>query len=352
LVPGAGGTAQARPEGVVLALDAEGGDRAPAEVVAGALASASASLRILLVGRPQVIAPHLGAGHPQIEVVASQTVVSSDEEPARAVRAKDDSSISVGARLVATGRAQGFVSAGSTGAMLAAGLLVVRRAEGIKRPAILTVLPALRGPVVFLDAGANADCRPEHLLEFAVLGAVFARRGLGLARPRVGLLNIGEEPGKGNELAVEAHRLLRTASLDFVGNVEGRDLLFNAADVVVTDGFTGNVALKLLEGTAAALFERIRSAAGSDLRSKVGALLLRPALRRLRGELDPETYGGTYLLGLRGLLVICHGDSSRRAIANALDFGSRAVAEGLVEAVPREAAAILRSDPRSTTSAT
>jgi glycerol-3-phosphate acyltransferase PlsX len=322
-------------------LDAEGGDRAPQEVVAGALEAASPELHILLVGRPEVVGAHLGSGHPSISVVPSRTVITSADEPARAVRSLEDSSIVVGARLVSEGRAQAFVSAGNTGAMLAAGLLVVKRARGIRRPAILTILPGLEGPVVFLDAGANADCRPEHLLEFAVLGSAFARRGLGVERPRVGLLNIGEEEGKGNELALEAHRLLAASGLDFAGNVEGRDLLFNAADVVVTDGFTGNVALKLLEGTARALFLQVRQAAGRDLRSKVGGLLLKPSLQELRTRLDPETYGGTYLLGLRGLLVICHGNSSRRAIANALRFGAGAVRSGLTEEVGAEAARYL-----------
>ncbi len=324
---------------VTLALDAEGGDQAPGEVVAGALTAASAQLRVLLVGRPEVVGPHLAdADTRYVELVPSGSAISSHDEPAMAVRSKADSSIVVGARAVAEGRAQGFVSAGNTGAMLAAGLLVVKRVRGVKRPAIITVLPGMEGPLVFLDAGANADCRPEHLLEFAVLGSIFARTALGVAEPRVGLLNIGEEETKGNELALGAYPLLADPAqgLRFVGNVEGRDLLFNTADVVVTDGFTGNVALKLLEGTARALLLRVRAAAEGDLRSKVGGLLLRPALRRVRQVLDPEEYGGTYLLGVRGLIVICHGNSSRKAIANALLFGAGAVRRGIVQAVSEE----------------
>ncbi len=246
------------------------------------------------------------------------------------------SSIVVGARAVAEGRAQGFVGAGNTGAMLAAGLLVVKRIPGVKRPAIVTVLPGAGGPVVLLDSGANADCRPEHLLEFGILGSVFARLALGIASPRVGLLNIGEEQTKGNSLALGAYPLLAASDLDFVGNVEGRDVLFGTADVVVTDGFTGNVALKLLEGTAQALMLSVREASNSDLRSKVGAALLRPALRRVRAAWDPEEYGGTYLLGLRGLVVICHGNSSRKAIANALGLAAGAVRQGVVETVERD----------------
>lgn len=321
---------------VILTLDGEGGDHAPEEVVRGAALAASPSLKVLLVGRPEVLEPHLvGVDRTYIEVVPSHSIISSSDEPALAVRSKTDSSIVVGAATVAEGRSQGFVSAGNTGAMLAAGLLVIKRAKGVRRPAILTVLPGMEGPVVFLDAGANADCRPEHLLEFGLLGAVFARRALGVERPRVALLNIGEESTKGNELALGAYPLLADPAhgLHFVGNIEGRDLLFNAADVVVTDGFTGNVALKLLEGTARAILDRVKEVSTSGLRARVGGVLLRPALREVRAALDPEEYGGTYLLGVRGLVVICHGNSTRVAVANALRFGADAVRNGVLEAV-------------------
>jgi glycerol-3-phosphate acyltransferase PlsX len=322
---------------VTLTLDAEGGDNAPEEIVAGALQAASPVLRVLLVGRPDVIEPFLGgADRANIEIVPSGTVITSKHEPASAVKNMPDSSIAVGARTVAEGRAQGFVSAGSTGAMTAAALLIVKRAGSIRRPAIVTTLPGLQGPVVFLDAGANADCRPEHLLEFGVLGSAFARAVLGKAEPRVGLLNIGEEDTKGSELARTANEMLRRSALNFVGNVEGRDLLKNTADVVVTDGFTGNVALKLLEGCSSGLFARIKEAASGSRRAKLGGLLLRPALRKLRAGLDPEEYGGTYLLGVRGLVLICHGNSSRRAIANALLFGADALRKGVLGAVDEE----------------
>jgi glycerol-3-phosphate acyltransferase PlsX len=224
--------------------------------------------------------------------------------------------------------------------MLAAALLVVKRMSGIRRPAIVTTLPGLEGPVVLLDSGANADCRPEHLLEFGVLGSAYARCVLGLAEPRVGLLNIGEEESKGNELALASHRLLRSSGLNFVGNVEGRDLLRNRADVVVTDGFTGNVALKLLEGCASAFFARMKTAVQSGTRAKVGGMLLRPALRSLRTALDPEEVGGAYLLGVRGLVVICHGNSSRLAICNALQLGAEALRKGVLPAVRAELARV------------
>ena len=322
---------------MTLTLDAEGGDNAPGEIVAGALLAASSELRVLLVGRPEVVEPFLGSSdHPNVEVVPSASVITFHDEPAAAVKSMPDSSIVVGARTVAEGRSQGFISAGNTGAMLAAALLVVKRMSGVRRPAIVTTLPGLEGPVILLDSGANADCRPEHLLEFGVLGSAYAKTVLGLAEPRVALLNIGEEDSKGNELALASHVLLRDSGLNFIGNVEGRDLLRNAADVVVTDGFTGNVALKLLEGCASAFFVRIKGAAQSGTRAKIGGMLLRPALRGLRSALDPEEVGGACLLGVRGLVVICHGNSSRRAIANALVFGAEALRKGVLPAVRTE----------------
>jgi glycerol-3-phosphate acyltransferase PlsX len=322
---------------VTLTLDAEGGDNAPEEIVAGALLAASRDLHVLLVGRPEIVEPLLGASdHPYIEVVPSSSVITFHDEAAGAVKSMPDSSIVVGARTVAEGRSQGFISAGNTGAMLAAALLVVKRLTGIRRPVIVTTMPGLDGPVLLLDSGANADCRPEHLLEFGVLGSAYARTVLGLASPRVGLLNIGEEESKGSELARSAHALLAGSGLNFVGNVEGRDLLRNTADVVVTDGFTGNVALKLLEGCASLFFTRIRAAAKSGVRAKIGGMLLRPALRGLRSALDPEEVGGACLLGVRGLVVICHGNSSRRAIANALLFGAEALRKGILPGVAAE----------------
>jgi phosphate acyltransferase len=328
---------------VVLAIDAEGGDKAPAEIVAGALLAASPSLRVLLVGRPQVLEPLVGDGdRPHIEIVPSTSVIGADMEPVAGVKTMPDSSIVVGARTVSEGASQGFVSAGSTGAVLAAALLVVRRAEGIRRPAIVTILPGLEGPVVFLDSGANADCRPEHLVEFAVLGTAYARTVMGLSSPRVGLLNIGEEKSKGSELAQASYRGLESSGLAFVGNVEGRDLLRNAADVVVTDGFTGNVALKLLEGSSSVLFSLLKEVAGSSMSSRLGGLLLRPALRGLRSRFDPEEYGGTYLLGVRGLVVICHGNATRKAVANALRFGADALRKGVLNGIDTELAAIRR----------
>jgi glycerol-3-phosphate acyltransferase PlsX len=253
-----------------------------------------------------------------------------DEKPAEAVRAKPNSSLVAACRAVGAGDAEAVVSAGNTGAMLAACLLELRRLPGVLRPAIAVPIPARRGPSVLIDAGANADARPEHLLQFAHMGAIFAEEVLGIGQPEVRLLSIGEEPEKGNQLVVEAHRLLAASDLRFGGNVESRDLLVGAGDVVVCDGFTGNVSLKLLEGTIKAVLDAMRSEIVKTRRGRLGGLLIRPAARELRARLDPDTYGGAYLLGLGGIAVIAHGNSSPRAIANAIRLAARGVEHGII----------------------
>jgi glycerol-3-phosphate acyltransferase PlsX len=308
-----------------------GGDRAPGEIVAGALAVASDELTPILFGSADLEAG--GLEH----VVATQTI-EMDEKPVDAYRAKPDSSLVAACRAVGEGHADAVVSAGNTGAMQTACLFEIRRLPGVMRPAIAVPIPARDGPSVLLDCGANADARPEHLLQFAHMGAIFAEEILGISRPEVRLLSIGEEPEKGNELTLEAHRLLSESELNFGGNVESRHLLAKAADVVVTDGFTGNVCLKALEGTILTLLEAFRHEITATAGGKVGGLLIRPAARRLRHRLDPDTYGGAYLLGLRGLAVIAHGNSSRVAIANAIRLAARGVehrvAERLGEGLP------------------
>jgi glycerol-3-phosphate acyltransferase PlsX len=253
-----------------------------------------------------------------------------DEKPADAFRTKEDSSLVRAVKAVADGEADAVVSPGNTGAILAAGLVHLRRVAGVRRPAIAVPVPARRGPSVLIDAGANADCRAEHLLQFATMGTVFAEELLGIARPSVRLLSIGEEPEKGNQLTLEAHELLAASDLDFRGNAEGRDLLEGAADVLVTDGFTGNVALKAVEGTIRTLLDSLREEISATAAGTVGGLLIRPAARRLRKRLDPDTYGGAYLLGLRGLVVIAHGNSSATAIANAIRLAARGVEHDVV----------------------
>jgi glycerol-3-phosphate acyltransferase PlsX len=306
-----------------VAVDAMGGDRAPDEIVAGAVESASDALRPILFGPPTI--PSGG-----LELIEATEVIGMNEKPGDAVRGKPASSLVAACQAVGEGRADAVVSAGNTGAMLAACLLHLRRLPGVFRPGIAVVIPARRGPTVLIDSGANADARAEHLLQFAHMGSVFAEEILGVSRPTVRLLSIGEEPEKGDRLTLEAHRLLAESDLNFAGNAESRELLDGAADVVVTDGFTGNVTLKLLEGTIMTLLEIVRQEIATTLRGKLGGLLIRPAARALRTRLDPETYGGAYLLGLRGLAVIAHGNSSRHAIANAIRLAARGVEHDVV----------------------
>jgi phosphate acyltransferase len=307
-----------------VAVDAMGGDRAPDEIVAGALEARSDSIEPVLVG-PR------GVDTGGLELIEAPTTIAMDEKPGEAVRGKRDSSLVNACRLVREGRADAAVSAGNTGAMLAAGLLEIRRLRGVNRPAIAVVLPATRGPSVLIDAGANADARPEHLRQFAHMGSVFAQELLGIRNPEVRLLSIGEEPEKGNQLTLEAHELLEQADgVNFRGNAESRDLLEGTADVIVCDGFTGNVVLKALEGTIRSVLNAFREEITSTRRGKIGGLLIRPAARGLRHRLDPDTYGGAYLLGLRGLAVIAHGNSGRTAIATAIRLAARGVEHDVV----------------------
>jgi phosphate acyltransferase len=324
---------------VRVAVDAMGGDRAPQEIVAGALAAAADEVAPVLFGPRDLLEPLAGG----LEIVHADQVVSMDEKPSDAVREKRESSLFLACRAVHDGTADAVVGAGNTGAMLAAGLLEIRRLPDVHRPAIAVPLPALGGPSILIDAGANADARPEHLVQFAHMGAVFAEEIAGIARPKVALLSIGEEPEKGNKLVREAHaELARASGLEFVGNVEGRELLHKAADVVVCDGFTGNMALKLLEGTIRTTLEAFREEVTGSLRGKLGGLLIRPAARGLRSRLDPDTYGGAYLLGLRGLVVIAHGNSSATAVAAAVRYAALGVTGGVVERVAERLATRVR----------
>jgi phosphate acyltransferase len=307
-----------------VAVDALGGDRAPDEVIAGALDAARGGIDVTLYGPA-------GLDTQGLPLVETTDRIEMAEKPADAVRSKPDSSLVAAVRAVADGQADAVLSAGNTGAMLAAGLLHLRRLPGVQRPAIAVPIPARNGPSVLLDAGANADARAEHLLQFAHMGAIFSAEILGVPRPQVRLLSIGEEDEKGNALVLDAHALLRESGLDFAGNAESRDLLRGAADVIVADGFTGNIALKLLEGTISELLDAFREEVSATATGKLGGLLIRPAARRLRTRLDPDTYGGAYLLGLRGLAVIAHGNSGRRAIANAIRLAARGVEHRVVE---------------------
>jgi glycerol-3-phosphate acyltransferase PlsX len=320
-----------------VAVDAMGGDHAPDEIVAGAVDARSASIEPILVGSADLETHGL-------ELVAASETIEMNEKPAEAVRAKPDSSLVVACRLVGEGGADAVVSAGNTGAALTAGLLEIRRVKGVLRPAIAVVVPAQRGPAVLIDAGANADARPEHLVQFGHMGSLFAHEVLNVADPDVRLLSIGEEPEKGNDLTLEAHAMLRESDLNFNGNVESRELLRGTCDVIVTDGFTGNVALKLLEGTIQDLLDALAAEIRSTMRGKLGGLLIARAARNLRRRLDPDTYGGAYLLGLRGLVVIAHGNSSRRAIANAIRHAARGVDHRVVERLSHRMVGSARSE--------
>ncbi len=306
-----------------VAVDAMGGDRGPEAVVEGALDARSDEIVPVIFGSAD-----LDSGG--LELVPTTQVVGMDEKPADAFRTKSDSSLVRAVKAVADGEADAVVSPGNTGAVLATGLVLLRRVPGVRRPAIAVPIPSRKGPSILIDAGANADCRAEHLLQFATMGVVFAEEILGIARPRVRLLSIGEEPEKGSRLALEAHELLAASDLDFRGNAEGRDVLEGAADVLVADGFTGNVTLKAVEGTIRTLLESLSEEIRASTTGKLGGLLIRPAARRLRARLDPDTYGGAYLLGLRGLVVIAHGNSSSKAIANAVRLAARGVEHDVV----------------------
>jgi glycerol-3-phosphate acyltransferase PlsX len=311
-----------------IALDAMGGDRAPAETVAGAIAAAGDGVDVVLVGdsgKLQAIVDDHGVTLP---IVDATEVITMDDDPASAIREKKDASVTVAARLVATGEAAGMVSAGSTGAALAAAAFVIGRLPGVSRPAIGSLFPAGDG-IVVIDVGANIECSPDHLAQFAVMGSALASTYLDKPRPRVGLLNIGHEEGKGRSLEKAAFELLRQAPVEFVGNVEGHDLATNKADVFVTDGFTGNVLLKTSEGAARFLAhltsETLLGGAEPEL-----AALLAGRFAEMKERIDPESYGGAHLVGCKGVVVIAHGSSSRVAIANALRMAAEGAARDLV----------------------
>ena len=325
-----------------VAVDALGGDHAPEEIVGGAVDAVSDEIRPTLFGPS-------GLDTDDLPLVETTESISMDDHAVEAVKSKTDSSLVRAVRAVADGDADVVVSAGNTGAMLAASLLHIRRLPGVHRPGIAIVIPTKRGPSVLIDAWANADARPEHLVQFAHMGSVFAEEILEIDRPQVRLMSIGEEDEKGNQLTTDAHDLLRAADLRFAGNMEGRLLLEGGADVVVTDGFTGNVALKTLEGTIKTLLDALRTELGSSVRGRLGGLLIRPGARALRERLDPETYGGGYLLGLSGLVVIAHGSSSRIAIANAIRLGARGVEHRVVERLQERLSSGVLASARSTT---
>jgi glycerol-3-phosphate acyltransferase PlsX len=316
-----------------------GGDHAPAETVRGAVAAAEAGARVAVVGDPARLKPFLPRREfDGLVVVPAASVVEMDEPPAHALRHKRDSSMAVAVRMVAQGEAAGAVSAGNSGAFMAFAMTSLARIPGIDRPAIATTLPTPVGPRIALDVGANVDCKPEHLLQFAVLGSVYAEHVLGIHAPKVGLLNIGEEKAKGNDLTHAAYALLERAPLNFIGFVEGNHIFDGRADVVVCDGFVGNVLLKASEGVAHLLMSELKDAISSSLLAKVGMVFLYPALRRMKHRYDYASYGGALLLGVGGIAVVCHGRSNAKAIANAIKVAEQAARAGVIEAVAKACA--------------
>lgn len=328
------------PEKVTIAVDALGGDNAPGVVLDGveqALA-ADQDLTVILCGPDEVVSP-FAAAHDRCVAQATTEAISMGEHPAQAVRKKKDSSIVVGCRLVKEEAAQGFFSAGSTGACLAAATLVMGRAKGIARPALATVIPSPVRPVVMCDVGANADCKPEYLVQFGRMGSVYAQKMLDIEQPRAALLNIGEEEEKGSQFAQEAHKLMREKLPNFAGNAEGGDVLAANFDVFVCDGFTGNVCLKTIEGTSKVLFKTLKDIMMKSAVTKLGALALKGGLADLKRQVSADTYGGAPLLGVKGACIVGHGSSNATAVKNGVLTSAQLVREHVSELIAQTASA-------------
>ncbi len=312
---------------IVIAVDAMGGDHAPGEIIKGALAAVQeAEIKVLLVGKEEVISPFLKeTSSLPVEVVNALQVVKMSDPPTDAIRAKKDSSIKVAVELVKQGRAQGVFSAGNSGATLAAAMFTLGRLKGVDRPALAGIIPTVKGHAVIIDVGGMVDCRPLHLVQFAVMGHVFAKYILNIPHPKVGLLNIGEEPAKGNETVKKAYSFLQKSPLNFVGNVEGKDVLYHKADVIVCDGFVGNVALKLGEGVVEGLVTLIKQEIKNSILGKLGLFLGKNVLKNVFQRLDYSEYGGAPLLGVNGTVIVGHGRSQAKAVKNGIKMAARFV---------------------------
>jgi glycerol-3-phosphate acyltransferase PlsX len=307
---------------IKIAVDSMGSDNSPFSEVEGAIQAAEAyGIDVILVGKEPILTPLLkeagGDGLP-VEIRNATQVIAMDEAPTAALRKKRDSSIRIAADLVREKIASGLVSAGNTGAVMAISKMVFGAVPGVDRPALAAILPTLTGHAVLLDVGANVACKPHHLVQFAVMGHLFSKKIVGVGAPRVGLMSVGEEESKGNELTKEVHKTLKQLNLNFIGNVEGRDIYNGRADVIVCDGFTGNVALKTSEGLIEAVLKLLKDELSRNLQAKLGALLSQQSFKRLKKRLDYSEYGGAPLIGLRGVSIICHGRSSSNAIKNAI----------------------------------
>ena len=327
-----------------IAVDAMGGDEAPGHIVDGALAAARHfDLGVTLVGPADRLEEELSR-HPEVDrarvrIVHADAVIEMAEAPTAALRRKPTASIRVAADAVARGEAAALFSAGHTGATVMAAYSAFGMLPGVDRPALAATIPTRRQPAILLDVGASVECRPQHLLQFAVMGSMYARVAFAIDAPRVGLLSIGEEESKGNELTREAHRLLKASSLSFIGNVEARDVYSGAADVIVSDGFTGNIALKVSEGLVEVVEELLRDELSSTITTRVGSLLTSRAMRHFRKRVDYSEYGGAPLLGPAGIAIVGHGRSSAKAVRNAVAMAYRFVSSQFIERVEREIAA-------------
>lgn len=326
-----------------IAVDAMGGDFAPSEIVKGTIEAAEfyRERDFVLVGEESKIRASLGEVNlPNLTIHHCSEVIEMDEHPAQGVRKKKDASIVVATRLVKEGKADAVVSAGSTGAQMAAGLLGLGRIKGVERPAIATVLPTLKGGKLMLDVGANPDASPEHLVQYALMGSIYAEKILGIKNPRVGLLNIGAEETKGNQLALASYPLLKDAPINFVGNIEGRYVPYGQADVVVCEAFVGNVMLKTMEGLSGALFQLIKEKITANLIRKLGAAAVKPGLKEIAQMMDYAEYGGAPLLGVNGISIICHGSSKAKAIFNAIRVAQECVEARFIETIREDLAGI------------
>ncbi|WP_163536761.1 phosphate acyltransferase PlsX [Gracilibacillus sp. YIM 98692] len=321
-----------------IAIDAMGGDHAPKEIVRGAIKAVDQfdHLKITLIGDEEKIQKYL-SNHPSIEVIHTDEVISSNDEPVKAVRKKKNASMVLMANYVKEGHADACISAGNTGALMSTGLFVIGRIKGIDRPALSPTLPTVNGDgFLLLDVGANVDSKPQHLQQYGVMGSIYMEKVRNIQRPRVGLLNVGTENGKGNDLTKKAYELLEQSPINFIGNVEARDLLDGAADVVVTDGFSGNVALKTVEGTALTLFSMLKDTFMSNTKTKIAAMLAKKDLRGLKDKLDYSEYGGAGLFGLRAPVIKAHGSSNQQAIYSAIQQAVNIVETNVVDKIAME----------------
>ncbi|MFW6035953.1 MAG: phosphate acyltransferase PlsX [Halothermotrichaceae bacterium] len=323
-----------------IAIDAMGGDKAPVEIIAGAVSALKRfdDIIIYLVGDQEIIKSKLNSynyNNKKLKIVHASEVIDMTESPAKAVRRKKDSSIIKGLKLVGSEDVDAYISAGNTGAVMAGSLFNVKRIKGIKRPSIIINFPSINGQTIVMDNGANTDSTPENLLQFAVMGQIYAEKLIGLDNPRIGLLSIGEEKEKGNKLVKESYQLLENDKRinNFIGNVEGRDIFNGSCDLVICDGFVGNVVLKTTEGVANFMFDILKNALTKNMRAKLGALLLKPYLKELKQKTDYRQYGGAPLLGVNGVVIISHGSSDRVAISNAVKVAKETVSMNVVNLI-------------------